>query len=58
MSDAVELKKNWGDQQCDHPELEKEYDMGFTTGDYVCTQCGLAGWGSHWNEEPSLAKSL
>ena len=37
---ALELRKEWGDKPCDHPNFVKEYDLGAQTGDYVCTQCG------------------
>jgi hypothetical protein len=37
---ALELREEWGDKPCDHPEFENEYDLGAQTGDYVCTQCG------------------
>ena len=51
MEDAKKLRKAWGNKPCDHPKLEKEYFLGSATNDYVCTQCGMAGWGSQWNEE-------
>ena len=46
---AKELQRTWGDQPCDHPHLEKEYELGSATGDYVCTRCGESRWGSDWN---------
>ncbi len=49
---AAELRKNWGDEPCDHPHLEKEYHLGMDTGDYVCTTCGETGWGPDWNKKP------
>jgi|GEM_PF-613449 len=54
---AEELRKKWGNKPCDHPNLEKEYFLGAATGDYVCTQCGEAGWGSDWNEKRHKAKA-
>ncbi|MCP5002382.1 MAG: hypothetical protein GY941_00285 [Planctomycetes bacterium] len=48
MKKATELREQWGNKPCDHPSLEKEYELGSATGDYVCTQCGKAGWGSDW----------
>ena len=51
---AIELKNAWGDKPCDHLELEKEYDKGAATGDYVCKQCGQAGWGNNWNKQKTL----
>lgn len=47
---AQELRKEWGDKPCDHPQIVKEYYRGMQTGDYTCTQCGAAGWGKHWVE--------
>lgn len=35
-----EIRKDWGNKPCDHPNLEKEYFLGFDTGYYFCTQCG------------------
>jgi hypothetical protein len=49
MKDAKALRKRWVGKACSHPEIEKEYDLGTATGDYVCTRCGQAGWGSDWN---------
>lgn len=37
---ADEIRKEWGDKECDHPEFDKEYYLGAQTGDYICTQCG------------------
>lgn len=34
------IRKQWGDKQCGHPFIEKEYMQGSQTGDYICTQCG------------------
>lgn len=48
---ALELKKEWGDKPCDHPQLVKEYFQGAQTGDYVCTQCGQSGPGRNWNKK-------
>jgi hypothetical protein len=49
LSEAMKLREKWGDKPCDHPHLEKEYHLGSDTGDYACTQCGKADWGSDWN---------
>jgi len=51
FEDAMKLKKLWGDKPCNHPTLEKEYEMGAATGDYCCAQCGQSGWGSDWNKK-------
>jgi hypothetical protein len=56
MRDASALRKRWGNKPCSHPHLEKEYDLGAATGDYVCTTCGEAGWGSDWNEKKDAKK--
>ena len=57
MKDARALKKMWGNRPCNHPELEKEYELAFSTGDYVCTRCGQEGWGSDWNsQKPEVAE--
>ncbi len=38
--EAEELRRNWGDKNCDHPAFAKEYDLGAQTGDYICKTCG------------------
>lgn len=48
MNKAGALREKWGDKPCDHPSLDKEYELGAATGDYVCTTCGKAGWGRDW----------
>jgi uncharacterized protein with PIN domain len=48
---ARKLREQWGNKPCDHESVVKEYDRGAATGDYVCTQCGRAGWGSDWNSK-------
>jgi hypothetical protein len=40
FEDAINLSNRWGDKPCEHPSLVRESNMGFSTGDYVCTQCG------------------
>ncbi len=49
---AKELQKSFGNKPCDHPYLDKEYELGAATGDYVCTTCGATGWGPDWNKKP------
>lgn len=39
---AEQLQKEWGDKPCDHPFIEKEYYLGTSTGDRVCSTCGLS----------------
>ncbi len=51
--EAARRRKEWGDEPCPHPSLEKEYMGGMATGDYVCTTCGETRWGSDWNEKPN-----
>ena len=39
------LRKAWkakGNPHCDHPSVDKEYDLGADTGDEVCTICGAS----------------
>lgn len=55
MKDAMSLRELWGNKPCDHPTLEKEYEKGMATGDYVCTQCGEAGWGNNWNKKENVS---
>jgi hypothetical protein len=57
LKKAAELKRERGDKPCDHSNLEKEYDLGSATGDYVCTQCGEAGFGSDWPERERLKQA-
>lgn len=40
QKDALLLQKKHGNKPCSHPEFAKEYMLGASTGDYVCTQCG------------------
>ena len=49
--DAEDLREKWGNKQCEHPSLEKEYYLGSATGDYICVVCGKAGWGPNWNKD-------
>ncbi len=37
---AQELREEWGDAPCEHPQLARLYDLGERTGSYVCVQCG------------------
>jgi hypothetical protein len=34
------LRQVWGDKPCSHPRIEEEYNLGYETGDYLCTTCG------------------
>jgi hypothetical protein len=40
MTKVRELRKEWGNKPCDHPDYDREYYLGSHTGDYVCTTCG------------------
>lgn len=51
MKDAYTLSEQWGDRDCNHPFLEKEYEREMSTGDYVCTRCGKCGPGRDWPDE-------
>ena len=45
MRKAAALRDAWarkGNPPCEHPDLDREYDLGSNTGDYVCTVCGAA----------------
>jgi hypothetical protein len=57
LDDAVALKKAWGNKPCDHPDYEKEYFNGTSTGDYVCTTCGRAVWGRPEKEDEEEKKN-
>ncbi len=37
---AQQLRDDWGDKPCEHPDFDREYYLGAHTGDYVCVQCG------------------
>lgn len=38
--EANEIEKKWGNKECSHPEITKEYYRSSQTGDYRCRQCG------------------
>ncbi|TFD16623.1 hypothetical protein E3T26_03915 [Cryobacterium sp. TMT1-21] len=45
MKRANEIAKDWdaaGRPPCEHPHLDKEFHLGSSTGDYICTTCGEA----------------
>lgn len=48
IDEAERRRESWGGKPCRHPRLDKEYYLGSATGDYVCTTCGEAGFGSDW----------
>ena len=51
LQDALNISKRWGDKPCDHPSIEREISMGFSTGDYVCTQCGREVDEREWSKK-------
>lgn len=38
--DGKILRMAWSGGECQHPEVDKEYHKGNSTGDYICTTCG------------------
>jgi len=57
LVDAINLGKSWGDKPCDHPNLEREISIGFSTGDYVCTKCGKNVDYDEWQENREKSNS-
>ena len=54
MTQAIALRKEWiryGNGQCSHPQLDKEYYLGDLTGAYVCMTCGQSGAGPNWRDQ-------
>ena len=51
IEEAEALRIRWNGGKCSHPDVEKEYSCGASTGDYVCKTCGEAGWGRNWPEQ-------
>lgn len=52
MDEVKKLQEAWelrGNPPCDHPELRKEYGLGYATGDYACSTCGECNFGRGWN---------
>ncbi len=33
-----------GGGPCDHPRIDREYDLGSDTGDVGCLRCGMTWW--------------
>ena len=42
LLESLRLRREWGDKPCEHPHIEKEYNIDISTGDEVCTTCGRA----------------
>ena len=40
MKKAQQIRNDWGDKPCDHPDFDREILLGCDTGDYICVQCG------------------
>lgn len=40
IKDAEKLRKAAENNVCKHVDLAKEYYLGASTGDFVCTNCG------------------
>ena len=43
MSDVKAITEAWraaGSPVCEHLKLDKEYAVGMSTGDHICTACG------------------
>lgn len=55
MKKGARLRDQWGDKHCSHPQLDKEYMFGASTGDYICTQCGRS-FSSYAEAEQDAAK--
>lgn len=49
--EAAQLRKNWGDKPCSHPTTEKEYYLGASTGDRVCTTCGFTATSEDFRQQ-------
>lgn len=43
---------------CTHSSLSKEYHLGSATGDFICDDCGKAGFGRDWPKQEQEAKEL
>ena len=43
VSDVAKIRRRWeekGEPPCDHPDTDREYDLGGDTGDRACLTCG------------------
>ena len=49
LSDAAQLREQWGYKPCNHPLIEAETEAGHPSMNYVCTTCGKVGVGDMWN---------
>ena len=56
---AKELRRRHAETPCKHPSIEKEYDRGAHTGDYVCSVCGWCfGSREEWEQEKISASQI
>jgi hypothetical protein len=53
MDKAAKIRKAWeaaGSPPCEHPDADREYCLGSSTGDYICLTCGESLSRSEWRE--------
>jgi hypothetical protein len=53
MREAMQLRRAWNAKvspPCDHPEVDREYNLGSHTGDYDCLTCGESFSPGEWDE--------
>lgn len=56
--DANKLRERWAKKRnatCDHRNLEKEFNLEASTGNYICTTCGQSGAGNEWQKKQRAA---
>jgi|GEM_PF-2254951 len=60
LDKAKALRAGWKGTSCDHPEIVKEYYLGTSTGDKVCTTCGevIDENGKVYNDNIKTEKSM
>jgi len=50
---ATQIRRAWeaaGSPPCSHPDADKEYYLGSSTGDYICLSCGDIFSSNEWLE--------
>ena len=45
----ADWERDHPNETCAHVELDQEYDLGGTTGDWCCVRCGSCARGSTWS---------
>jgi hypothetical protein len=56
FKESMLLRNRWGDKTCDHPHLVRESERGFSTGDYICTQCRrIVDWSDYKKNEDKVS---